>query len=277
MADGDASIANKVLETVGLPLLPADEAVRGSVSADTASQHLAEISGLDDSFTDVNGTGDQPGSHDTLSSDLASGMDQTLQTHSDETMWFNDLYQMNWDDIVSPDWPWMTLFPTEYDMAPNGEPVAGTTRPTPNLLSKTITAAGANVLGNGESSNDDEADQELVGQIAARFGSLHVAPDGKLRYFGTPTNLHLFSSNKYNAQISNPRSMKVDGARLLRNADLEQNIDTEVESHLIELYFSWHNSCHPVIDKSMYWNMRKQSNNSFENNGCYSEVLTNAM
>ena len=69
----------------------------------------------------------------------------------------------------------------------------------------------------------------------------------------------------------------MDGARLLRDADLDQRIDPEIEEHLIELCFTWHTPCNPAIDRSMYWNVRKSLDDGAENNGYYSEVLTNAM
>jgi hypothetical protein len=71
--------------------------------------------------------------------------------------------------------------------------------------------------------------------------------------------------------------LKSDGARLLRSAALDLDVGQDFEEHLTKVYFSWHNSCHPVVDESMYWSSKSQREENEEGSGFCSEVLTNAM
>ena len=279
MDEGDERLVNRVLEAVGLPLLPDESAI--AVRSAEAIELPPQLSS-DDSTLQLPATPAQEAGED-LTSDLAmpssdlqhagqNGLDANL-----DTMSFDDFSQWSWEDNVSPDWPWMTLFAPEFDVPSGLDLLPTDTQGSTKPQARAVTSAGTHMLGTGEATSDDEVDQELVAQIAARFGSLHIAPDGQLRYFGTPTNAHLFTSSKPSGPYTNPRSMRVDGARLLRNAELDQTVDQDIERHLIELYFTWHNSCHPVVDKSLYWTVRQQGSEGNENSGFYSEVLTNAM
>ncbi|HEX3641883.1 MAG TPA: hypothetical protein VHV10_11380, partial [Ktedonobacteraceae bacterium] len=122
--------------------------------------------------------------------------------------------------------------------------------------------------------NEDDLDPDLVSQIAARFGSLYVAPDGKLRYFGTASNAHLFGHSKGTGMGGDARSVRLEGQRLLRSAGLDRTIDPSFEQQLLEKFFTCHNSVHYIIDEAAYWLARRQVDNSGE---YQSEVLTNAM
>ena len=183
-------LANKVLETVGLPTLPTSTAAAQSFSLDQSSRHLSADAGLDEAQLVFHGANGQSTAQAQIPSAAAGSVDPALDASLDMSLGFNDLYSFTWDDQVSPDWPWMSLFPSDNEMVPNAEPLTGFTQAFPRLQAKANPAANVTFAGTTEGFHDDEVDQELVGQIAARFGSLHVAPDGKLRYFGTPTNVH---------------------------------------------------------------------------------------
>lgn len=275
----DESLVNKVFEAVGLTLLSEHNTitVRQTSGNGSLSQQLPGDSGFISSLPAVTTLVEDPSLQLATSSNSNTGVGQNGFGASLDAMSYDDFGQWSWEDNVSPDWPWMTLFADEYDVPQNVEPnltvSQGFSRPQGNAVPSTLAIAPGQV----ESSFEDEVDQDLIAQISARFGSLHMAADGQLRYFGTPTNAHLFNSSKNSGPYASQRSMRVDGARLLRNADLDRVIDQSVEQHLIELYFTWHNSCHPVIDKSMYWTAREQANEGAANKGFFSDVLTNAM
>ena len=280
--ESDESTVNKVFEAVGLPVLAEHNtiAVQQGSGAGLPSQPSLHDSGFGSSDgTAVHALGNDPSLQLATSSTSLGGVGQHGMDADLEAMGFDDFSQWSWEDTVSPDWPWMSLFATDIDPRLNVDPSLFTAQNPQSRPPGKVAAPpnGASALGTVEAPSEDEVDQELVTQIAARFGSLHVGPDGQLRYFGTPTNAHLFNSSKHPGPYTTLRSTRVDGARLLRNADLDQAIDPEVEAHLIELYFTWHNSCHPVIDKSMYWTIREQATEGTEDSGFYSEVLTNAM
>lgn len=263
MTADDADAANKALETLGLPELPRHGTAR-LMEADPSSELLLHPSRSDNPETSIldSHSQEQPAAP----SDTAFGINGSLDQSWCDAAFTDDLYPMNMDDsTVSPDWPWMALFTSDQDLLPM------TVVPDPAPAAHTSQPANQSA-GSGE---DDEVDEELVGQIAARFGSLHVAPDGKLRYFGTPANLHLFNGGK--GPYSSPHATKVDAEQLLRNADLETDIPPDIEQHLLELYFAWHNACNPVVDESMFWALHEQAGNQPDSSGYYSDVLRYAM
>lgn len=259
MTDDDESAANKALETLGLPMLPRHDAIVSPL--DGAQSRL--VNGLDSSTTEAAVREPHANSELAFPSDPALQLDGSMPHQWDDAAFNGELYSTSVDNsTVSPDWPWMALFASDQDLLPMAHASIG----ADSIL--------APPQGNG-SGDEDEVDQELVGQIAARFGSLHVAPDGKLRYFGTPANVHLFNNTR--GPYSNTQSVKVDGAQLLQNAELDADVPSDIEQHLVELYFAWHNSCNPVVNEEMYHTLRKQHHQSTDLGGYYSDVLTNAM
>lgn len=270
MDEEDEQQANKALDTVDLPKLPSEALVFSSTGGDGSQHQVTDLTGLGESESTMLMSGEITAPHapeDSLQADTS------LHSNLEQSLDFGELYSINWEDTVSPDWDWMNLFPAGMDTLTSAQPFAGLSNTLPRPPGR---ADGLVLPAITDNNHDDEVDPELIGQVAARFGSLHVAPDGKLRYFGTPSNTHLFGSS-YSGPYSSPRSVRIDGAHLLRNADLDRQIDPELETHLIELFFSWHNSCNPVVGKSMYWSAREQAHEGIEDGGYYSEVLTNAM
>jgi hypothetical protein len=183
--------------------------------------------------------------------------------HGEGAMSFSDWSQGYFDESTTPDWLWAgMLAPDMENLGDQTQLAAWNPIPQPN---------------HDDAQHYDDADPDIVNQIAARFGSLQLAPDGKLRYFGTPANAHVLNSNRPWAPSSLQRTLKSDGARLLRSAALDLDVGQDFEEHLTKVYFSWHNSCHPVVDESMYWSSKSQRGESEEGSGFCSEVLTNAM
>lgn len=249
----ETALANRVLEAVDLPMLPTGPSashplVRQGASSATASapdpaapppvQLEPDISGLQYSPDDLLGGG-----------------------WNDSTS-FADLSQLCWDDNTTLDWPWMDVF------APQAEV------PLINGDSGNEPPNEANIT--AEDAEEDEVDQDLVNEIAARAGTLRVASDGKLRYFGSPSNVHLLS-NTTPGPHSKPRSLSDEGERHLRIAGLDQTVNPDIEKHILNLFFSWYNSCHPVMERSFYWMKRERYERDGEYDGFYSTVLTNAM
>ena len=48
---------------------------------------------------------------------------------------------------------------------------------------------------------EDESDADLITQLSTRFGSLHLAPDGQLRFFGAAANVHLLDERLQDRRI----------------------------------------------------------------------------
>ena len=124
-------------------------------------------------------------------------------------------------------------------------------------------------------SSDGDKD-EVISQISERMGSLQVADDGELRYFGATSNLNLLDEalqqNHYGTEPIRSRGKdKEDDARL------GQPVDSALITHLISLYFTWHDPAFHVVDRRMYEEERKLYEGGTDDSKFYSETLTNSM
>lgn len=208
-----------------------------------------------------------------------------------------ELEDIDWSaySFSPPDWPWMGLFVPDTDQdigtaisqATNAGtlelPSVGNNADEPLSMTRRAQSSSEDEDGNVSSGlrtpAQDEVDPELVGQIAARVGSLRRTADGQLRYCGAPTNANIFGAVE-SANLppsSRSRSVKGDGRRLLRQADLDKPFEADIANHLLSLFFSWHNSCHPVVDEAVFWDTKRQYLHDWEHTGLYSEVLDNVM
>lgn len=128
------------------------------------------------------------------------------------------------------------------------------------------------------SNSGDEENTELVNQLSARLGSLRLAPDGKLRYFGTASNLHLIDNqNKSGENFMLHTPSRVNIQRLLEVADLSQAVDMQLEDHLLRLFFTWHNPSSYIVDEEVFYMARQSWFNTGVQNSYYNDVLKDAM
>ena len=125
----------------------------------------------------------------------------------------------------------------------------------------------------------DEAEREVIEQLSARMGTLKLASDGHLRYYGPTSNLNLVEVSSSSTQRPGPdvRSVRHDGQELLNHQRLGQPVDASLEDHLIELYFTWQNPSLYVVDRQMFNEARARWRNENDDTPFYSEVLANAM
>lgn len=130
-----------------------------------------------------------------------------------------------------------------------------------------------------DSDSDDEAEREVIEQLSSRIGTLKIAGDGHLRYYGPTSNLNLIDSLPETKQRPGPdtRSVRHDGQDLLNYLRIGQPVDPALEDHLIELYFTWQNPSSYVVDREMYMMARSKWRENLDDTPFYSEVLTNAM
>ena len=106
---------------------------------------------------------------------------------------------------------------------PQPLPVAGEVRPAPRQ----------EVSG---SALDD-----VTKQLTSRLGRLQMAEDGRPRYYGATSNLHLLSGAGSLTQ-PNIRHVFVHGDAAIASAGLQWEADPDLETHLINLFFAWHNN-----------------------------------
>jgi hypothetical protein len=117
----------------------------------------------------------------------------------------------------------------------------------------------------------------LLDQLSGRIGSLQIAEDGQLRFYGATSNLHILHNGPLSLSRSNYRSLSEQGLSLLVGAGVGHYVDPKIEDHLLKLYFTWEEPSIHVVDEAIFWRERTNCRASGEFSALYSEVLTNAM
>jgi hypothetical protein len=129
-----------------------------------------------------------------------------------------------------------------------------------------------------DSGEEDEAEKDVIEQISHRIGTLKIAGDGHLRFFGATSNLNLVDvSATQQRQRPDARTVRHDGQDILNHLRVGQPVDQALEDHLVELFFTWQNPSTYVVDKEMYMTARSAWRDELDDTPFYSEVLTNAM
>lgn len=129
-----------------------------------------------------------------------------------------------------------------------------------------------------DSGEEDEAENDVIEQLSHRIGTLKIAGDGHLRFYGATSNLNLVDvSATQQRQRPDARTVRHDGQDILNHLRVGQPVDQALEDHLVELYFTWQNPSIYVVDKEMFMTARSKWRNENDDTPFYSEVLTNAM
>jgi hypothetical protein len=109
------------------------------------------------------------------------------------------------------------------------------------------------------------------------MGSLQIAEDGQLRFYGATSNLHILHNGPLSLSRSKFRSPNEQGADLLLGAGVGHFVDPSIEDHLLKLYFTWEEPSIHVVEEAVFWRERTNCRDAGLFNQLYSEVLTNAM
>lgn len=128
--------------------------------------------------------------------------------------------------------------------------------------------------GDSSINGDSEA---LMDQLSGRIGSLQIAEDGQLRFYGATSNLHILHNGPMSLSKSKFRSASEDGASLLIGGGVGHHVSEELEDHLLKLYLCWEDPSIHVVDESVFWRERRRCKTTNSSSSVYSEVLTNAM
>jgi hypothetical protein len=114
-------------------------------------------------------------------------------------------------------------------------------------------------------------------QLCERMGSLQMAEDGQLRFYGATSNLNILHTGPLS--IKNSRSRRVNGTwqEILNTAGVGQFVSPELEDHLLKLYFCWEDPSIHIVDEKLYYRERVKWRKGDCSSTTYSEVLTNAM
>lgn len=91
----------------------------------------------------------------------------------------------------------------------------------------------------GISQTETPDPDNITSSLSARMGSLQIAEDGQLRYYGPTSNLHLYHAGLHSLSRSTIRHVATEGTEVLARAGLNHPVAPDVERHLAELYFAW--------------------------------------
>jgi uncharacterized membrane protein len=123
-----------------------------------------------------------------------------------------------------------------------------------------------------------EGSSPLVDQLAGNLGSLQIAEDGQLRFYGATSNLHLLVKGARKSINTHAFAVPEDIQATLEAAGVGQYVDAEFEEHLIKLYFCWEDpSIHFVQEDVFYRERRRCKAEGIGSCKFYSEVLVNAI
>lgn len=247
--------ANRILESVGLKTLGVTD---------------------QDMYDQSSRPGDVESSAQILSppddSDPAGEIVQSNDHNLDQMSLMHNWSPPSMGKDVSPEWPWMDLFPLDLDTFTGSDwNLSGTTAQVDTL--------GVPEPQFNDHNPDDLTDQEMVNQIAARFGSLHLMHDGALRFFGTPATAHLSLSGKGLESTQRPGTISLGKDCLLHHAGLDLTVDRPFELHLLRLFFTWHNKCRALVHENDYYSARAEAHSytKADENNSDKEALTNIM
>ncbi|KAJ5683446.1 hypothetical protein N7462_006611 [Penicillium macrosclerotiorum] len=121
------------------------------------------------------------------------------------------------------------------------------------------------------------ADSHDISSLPDRMGSLQIAEDGQLRFFGPTSNLHISHVGPFPLFNSNIRSVYWNEDVILKAAGVNLQVDEELEEHLTKLYFTWENPNIPLVDEAAYRHGKYRYRKLMETTHHYSEVLNNAI
>jgi hypothetical protein len=120
-------------------------------------------------------------------------------------------------------------------------------------------------------SSDDPTEQ-----LTSRLGRLQIAEDGRLRYYGATSNLHMIRNGLSSCVRPNIRSTFIHGESALARAGFHWESNPEYEEHLTNLFFAWHNSFLGAVDRDVY-EQQREVYLSGQTTSYFSPTLENAM
>lgn len=129
-------------------------------------------------------------------------------------------------------------------------------------------------------SASDEGSYDLVDdftqKLTSRLGHLRLSDKGQLRYYGVTSNLHLMGDELLSLSNTAGRNCREDCAAALRRNGLFWAGDAAYESHLLNLYFAWHNPFLNEVDRDTFYK-HKELDAADRNTSFFSPALENAM
>lgn len=115
--------------------------------------------------------------------------------------------------------------------------------------------------------------------LVKRTGSLQITEQGQLKYFGATSNVHfLKTAIPFYPHITHGDTPEA----WLNRSGLGHIVPSQVEDHLIRLYFVWENRYFNVVEEEAFLETRRRVLSGFPPESgslapCYSQLLVNAM
>lgn len=123
----------------------------------------------------------------------------------------------------------------------------------------------------------ESEDDDIASSLTARMGSLQIAEDGQLRYYGPTSNLHISRNGLQSISRSSIRHIANEGREVLKRAGLDHEVPPSVEIHLAKLYFAWEDPSIHVIDEEIFFEEKAARLAGKTATPYYSETLNNSM
>lgn len=151
------------------------------------------------------------------------------------------------------------------DPLSDADPQSSTSDPSPPTLL------------NDDESTDDEDQSVVTNELSHRLGSLLMTDNGERHFYGATSNLHLARGGNLPVMYIN-RSGKGQKAQApLEAAGLDEDMGRNLEDHLVQLFFAWHNPSLYIVDEAIFTKARQDFQQGKQDTLFYSPFLMNAM
>ncbi|OOQ91005.1 Zn(II)2Cys6 transcription factor [Penicillium brasilianum] len=127
-----------------------------------------------------------------------------------------------------------------------------------------------------QNANGSEDLEDIVHRLSDRMGSLQIGSDRQVRYYGPTSHFNLLRMPTPD-NLTIHRNVRKDGQDYLYRMGIGKSVPADLEAHLINLFFTWHNPSFDVVDRKMYEAAKQRWQVDMEDTPYYSEALNNAM
>lgn len=127
-----------------------------------------------------------------------------------------------------------------------------------------------------QNANGSEDLEDIVHRLSDRMGSLQIGSDRQVRYYGPTSHFNLLRMPTPD-KLTIHRNVRKDGQDYLYRMGIGKSVPADLEDHLINLFFTWHNPSFDVVDRKMYEAAKQRWQVDMEDTPYYSEALNNAM
>lgn len=138
-------------------------------------------------------------------------------------------------------------------------------------------AAAPSPTSNAGAGHDGSEAESIEDMLSARMGTLRLAEDGQMRYYGPTSNLHVQTGGSHFLSQSKIRQVATEGAGVLRGLGLDRDVPLSMELHLAKLYFTWEDPNVHAVDEEIYFQEKQRWTDGNRRTNYYSETLNNAM